>query len=190
MKVKKSEIQLLIAVIGVLIAVCTYFLVYTKFNDLSEGLEAQNTTLASQVATLEILDQRKTDYLDATEKMQAYIIGFENRYPANILPEDSIMMVKNMEGRRSPTFLLAVLQKWLTTPRQLRTIPHWRQPQRMLRQIPQRRQRMQQCPEPIRRQLPPTARSLPTERCMRIPTCMKCLWESALPVPMTISRGW
>lgn len=33
MKVKKSEIQLLIAVIGVLIAVCTYFLVYSKFNE-------------------------------------------------------------------------------------------------------------------------------------------------------------
>lgn len=33
MKVKKSEIQLLIAVIGVLIAVCTYFLVYSSFNE-------------------------------------------------------------------------------------------------------------------------------------------------------------
>lgn len=97
MKVKKSEIQLLIAVIGVLIVVCTYFLVYTKFNDLSDGLEAQNTTLASQVATLEILNQRKDEYLDATEKMQTYITNFENRFPADILPEDSIMMVKNME---------------------------------------------------------------------------------------------
>lgn len=33
MKVKKSEIQLLVAVIGILIAVCTYFLVYAKFNE-------------------------------------------------------------------------------------------------------------------------------------------------------------
>ena len=97
MKVKKSEIQLLIAVIGILIAVCTYFLVYTKFNDLADNLESQNRSLSSEVATLEVLEQRKTDYMDATEKMQAYITGFENRYPANILPEDSIMMVKNME---------------------------------------------------------------------------------------------
>lgn len=56
MKVKKSEIQLLIAVIGVLIAVCTYFLVYSSFNEKSDALEAQNATLSSQVATLEILD--------------------------------------------------------------------------------------------------------------------------------------
>lgn len=96
-KVKKSEIQLLIAVIGVLIAVCTYFLVYSSFNEKSDALEAQNVTLSSQVATLEILDQRKADYIEATGKMQSYITNFENRFPADILPEDSIMMVKTLE---------------------------------------------------------------------------------------------
>lgn len=97
MKVKKSEIQLLIAVIGVLIAVCTYFLVYSKFNEKSDALEAENATLSSQVATLEMLDQRKADYIEAAEKMQSYITNFENRFPADILPEDSIMMVKTLE---------------------------------------------------------------------------------------------
>lgn len=97
MKVKKSEIQLLIAVIGVLIAVCTYFFVYTKFNERSDTLESQNASLRSQVATLEILDQRKADYIAATEEMKNYIAGFENRYTSNILPEDTIMMVKQME---------------------------------------------------------------------------------------------
>mgnify|MGYP000842453386 CR=1 FL=1 len=97
MKVKKSEIQLLIAVIGVHIAVCTYFLVYSSFNEKSDALEAQNVTLSSQVATLEILDQRKADYIEATGKMQSYITNFENRFPADILPEDSIMMVKTLE---------------------------------------------------------------------------------------------
>lgn len=97
MKVKKSEIQLLIAVMGVLLAVVTYFLVYAKFNDMSETIETQNASLRSQVSTLEILEQRKADYLEATEKMQSYITGFENRFPADILPEDSIMMVKTLE---------------------------------------------------------------------------------------------
>ena len=61
MKVKKSEIQLLIAVLGVLLAVVTYFLVYAKFNDMSETIETQNASLRSQVSTLEILEQRKAD---------------------------------------------------------------------------------------------------------------------------------
>ena len=97
MKVKKSEIQLLIAVLGILLAVVTYFLVYAKFNDLADSMESQNMSLRSQVSTLEVLDQRKADYLAATEKMQSYITNFESRFPVDILPEDSIMMVKNME---------------------------------------------------------------------------------------------
>lgn len=103
MKVKKSEIQLLIAVIGILIAVCTYFFVYTKYNDLSDTLESQNMTLSSQVSTLEMLDQRKDDYIAATDKMRNYITSFENRYPADILPEDSIMMIKTLEDTTRTT---------------------------------------------------------------------------------------
>ncbi|MFQ9032736.1 MAG: hypothetical protein ACLR7F_12835, partial [Waltera sp.] len=76
MKVKKSEIQLLIAVLGILLAVVTYFLVYAKFNDLADSMESQNMSLRSQVSTLEVLDQRKADYLAATEKMQSYITNF------------------------------------------------------------------------------------------------------------------
>ena len=49
MKVKKSEIQLLIAVLGVLLVVVTYFLVYAKFNELSDSMESQNMSLRSQV---------------------------------------------------------------------------------------------------------------------------------------------
>lgn len=97
MKVKKSEIQLLIAVIGILIAVCTYFLVYTKYNDLADTLESENISLTSQVNTLEVLDQKKEEYIAATEKARNYITSFENRYAADILPEDSIMMVKSLE---------------------------------------------------------------------------------------------
>ena len=84
MKVKKSEIQLLVAVIGILIAVCTYFLVYAKFNEKSDALESQNASLASQVATLQALDERKADYIAATDKMRNYITSFENLYPADI----------------------------------------------------------------------------------------------------------
>ncbi len=103
MKVKKGEIQLLIAVIGILIAVATYFLVYTKYNEESDAIELQNTSLASKVATLQVLDERKADYISATEKMKNYITSFENRYPADILPEDSIMMINTLEGMTRTT---------------------------------------------------------------------------------------
>ena len=133
MKVKKSEIQLLIAVIGVLIVVCTYFLVYSSFNEKSDALEAQNVTLSSQVATLEALDQRKADYIEATGKMQSYITNFENRFPADILPEDSIMMVRHWK--------IILVPRWQilhSVPKQRWCI--------LLQRMRQRRLRMQQLP--------------------------------------------
>lgn len=97
MKVKKSDIQLLIGAIGVLLVVCTYFFVYTKFNEKSDALETENTSLQSRVTNLEILDQKKADYAQATEEMKQYIVNFENRFPAGILPEDSIMNILHLE---------------------------------------------------------------------------------------------
>lgn len=88
MKVKKSEIQLLIAVLGVLLAVVTYFLVYAKFNDMSETIETQNASLRSQVSTLEILEQRKADYLEATERC------------SHILPDSRIVFRQIFTGRQ------------------------------------------------------------------------------------------
>ena len=49
MKVKKSEIQLLIAVLGILLAVVTYFLVYAKFNDLADSMESQKCSHTSLI---------------------------------------------------------------------------------------------------------------------------------------------
>lgn len=97
MKVKESDIQLLIGAIGVFLAVCTYFFVYVKFSDKADALETENVSLQSRVATLEVLDQRKEEYASATEDMRRYITNFENRFPAGILPEDSIMNILHLE---------------------------------------------------------------------------------------------
>lgn len=155
MKVKKSEIQLLIAVLGILLAVVTYFLVYAKFNDLADSMESQNMSLRSQVSTLEVLDQRKADYLAATEKMQSYITNFESRFPVDILPEDSIMMVKNMEdATRTKVANISFgteAEVPYTPPRKVALL--WIMQQQMHRQIPPQRKRMPQCPGRIRPQL-------------------------------------
>lgn len=155
MKVKKSEIQLLIAVLGILLAVVTYFLVYAKFNDLADSMESQNMSLRSQVSTLEVLDQRKADYLAATEKMQSYITNFESRFPVDILPEDSIMMVKNMEDATEPRWRISPLERRqrFHILRRRKVALLWIMQQQMHRQIPPQRKRMPQCPGRIRPQL-------------------------------------
>ena len=154
MKVKKSEIQLLIAVLGILLAVVTYFLVYAKFNDLADSMESQNMSLRSQVSTLEVLDQRKADYLAATEKMQSYITNFESRFPVDILPEDSIMMVKNMEdATRTRVANISFGTERFHILRRRKVALLWIMQQQMHRQTPPQRKRMPQCPVRIRPQL-------------------------------------
>ena len=188
MKVKKSEIQLLIAVLGILLAVVTYFLVYTKFNDLADSMESQNMSLRSQVATLEVLDQRKADYLAATEKMQSYITNFESRFPADILPEDSIMMVKNMEDatRTQVANISFGTEAEVTytsqdgTPSALDNATADAPADTVAAEAD----------AALSGTDTTTVTTGRMPQLMRIRICMNCLWASAFPAPIMILRVW
>lgn len=93
----KQEIQLLIAFLGILLAVIVYYFVYSKYNEKSDALELSNNTLQTEVSRLLILNNKREDYISETSRMQSYIKEFESKFPSAILYEDSIMMVKNME---------------------------------------------------------------------------------------------
>lgn len=103
MKITKKDIQLLIALAGILIAAAAYFLVFTKYMEKAEVLENENLSLASEVTRLEALDAKKDTYTQHTQEMKGEIIEFENKFPADILPEDSIMTVKAMEDSTNTT---------------------------------------------------------------------------------------
>ena len=85
MKISKKDIQLLVALAGILIAVAAYFFVYQNFNEKAESLEAENMELASEVARLEALDAKRDTYIAHTSEMKGEITEFENRFPADIL---------------------------------------------------------------------------------------------------------
>ena len=97
MKISKKDMQLLVAALGILLAVCAYFFVYEKFNEKSTVLEQQNVQKQIELQKLQELSARKEEYEKQTTEMKSWINSFETRFPADILPENSIMMVKNME---------------------------------------------------------------------------------------------
>lgn len=97
MKITKKDRQLLVAFAGILIAACAYFIVFQKYAEKTEIIEAQNQELASEVTRLEALDAKRDTYLEYTDMMKNEIATFENRFPADILEEDSIMTVKILE---------------------------------------------------------------------------------------------
>ena len=93
----KNEIQILLALVGVLLVIVTYFFVYKSYTEKAEEQEAQNATLQAEVNRLQALYDNRESYIKSTEEKKKYISEFESRFPSNILPEDSIMMVKHME---------------------------------------------------------------------------------------------
>ena len=140
----------MIAVLGILLAVVTYFLVYAKFNDLADSMESQNMSLRSQVSTLEVLDQRKADYLAATEKMQSYITNFESRFPVDILPGRQYYDGKEHGGcyqNQGGEYLLWNGGRGSIYFRRRKVALLWIMQQQMHRQIPLQRKRMPQCPD-------------------------------------------
>lgn len=93
----KSQIQLLLVALGILLVVVAYFVIYTDYTEKADLQEAQNKQVQAEVTRLQNLENNKATYLEETARMQEYIKEFESRFPSMILPEDSIMMVKNME---------------------------------------------------------------------------------------------
>lgn len=101
MKIKKSDINMLIMLLGVLIAVASYFFVFTSFNEKKAALEGENATLQVEVDELQKLADNKQFYLDETARMNAEITEIMNNFPPGMLTEDILMYVVNMEAAYS-----------------------------------------------------------------------------------------
>ncbi|MBD5540524.1 MAG: hypothetical protein HDR00_04915 [Lachnospiraceae bacterium] len=101
MKIRKSDINILIMVLGIAIAVCSYFFVYNSFVEKKATLDGENATLQQEVDELQKLADNKQFYLDETARMNAEITEIMNRFPPGMLVEDILMDVVNMEASYS-----------------------------------------------------------------------------------------
>lgn len=101
MKIRKSDINILIMVLGLAIAFCSYFFVFNSFKGKKAALDGENATLQQEVDELQKLADNKQFYLDETARMNGEITEIMNRFPPGMLVEDIIMGVVNMEAAYS-----------------------------------------------------------------------------------------
>ena len=114
MKLKKTDINLLIMLIGVLIAVAAYFLVYSEYKAQTATIESENAVLATEVEELQKLADNKQMYIDETARMNEEMTEIMGRFPAGVLPEDVLMYAYTLENTQSVIFTsLAIDQKQL-----------------------------------------------------------------------------
>ena len=109
MKLKKSDVNILIMLAGILIPVAIYFFVYTSFTEKTAAMNADNETLQTEVDYLQDLADHKQQYIDDTAAMQIQIDEIKSRFPAEYKPEDDIMYIIGVEndyGAEIPTIAI------------------------------------------------------------------------------------
>lgn len=97
MKLRKSDVSLLIAALGILVAVGAYFLVYKKCNERTDALNAENYQLQQEVDHLQDLADHKQEYLDETAFMQTEIDNIIAKFGPEFKPEDEILYALALE---------------------------------------------------------------------------------------------
>ena len=92
MKVSKKDIVLLIALAGILAAVCSYFFVYKPYSEKTVALETKNQELQTRVAELQNMKDNEALYIEEIQKMKTAMDDIYNLFPVDVRTEDMIMM--------------------------------------------------------------------------------------------------
>lgn len=94
---KKNEIQLLLVVLGILMAVCSWQFLYKKNQAKAAEINTRNEELQRTVDRLEGLDAQKDQYIAGMELMKAGSDMIINSFASGVRTEDQIMYLYNME---------------------------------------------------------------------------------------------
>ncbi len=96
---KKSDLSLLLAFLGILLAFCSYQFVYKKMEERTAALEVKNAQMRTEIATMESWLPDKEFYQSEIDRMHDEISEIVREFPANVLPEDDIKLAYQLDNR-------------------------------------------------------------------------------------------
>ncbi len=97
MKVTKKEINMLIGLLGVLIAVLVYFFVYTDYKDKTASLQAESASLQPKAEAYEAANARLDEYELGIVSNQNEFNSIVDHYPVDIKIDDAAMLWNNFD---------------------------------------------------------------------------------------------
>ena len=100
MSMKKSDVNILIMLVGILIPVAVYFFLYNSYTEKTAALNASSETLQVEVDYLKDLADHKQQYIDDTATMQLAIAEVKTHFPAEYRPEDDIIYIIGVENEQ------------------------------------------------------------------------------------------
>lgn len=97
MQLQKKDIKLIIILVGVLILVVAYFVVYRNYDQQTQDLQSQIDSLQPELQQLREYDEHKQEYLDGTEAYKENMKSIMSSLPTSVWTEDQIMLARRME---------------------------------------------------------------------------------------------
>ena len=101
MNISKKDVCLLIALIGILVGVAGYYLIYSPTMEKVEVLKANNTVAKKTVDDLTQKGLLKDSYVEEIALMNSEIEAIYELFPIDVREEDAIMLAINQE-KNSP----------------------------------------------------------------------------------------
>lgn len=97
MKVAKRDVLLLLGLIGILLGVGAYFLVYQPTMEDAEALEQENQELQARINDLSSKMENKDSYIAQTESMLEEMEKIFEKFPVDVREEDGVMLAISQE---------------------------------------------------------------------------------------------
>lgn len=95
--IRRSEVNILLGLTGVLIACGAYYFGYKKITEKAEALSDENDQMEAQISIYESWLPNQETYEQGITEMQAEITQWVNLFPAGNLPEDDIKIAFQMD---------------------------------------------------------------------------------------------
>lgn len=97
MKVAKRDVLILLCLIGILLGVGAYFLVFQPTIEDAEALEQENQELQARINDLSSKMENKDSYIAQTESMLKEMEEIFEEFPVDVREEDGVMLAINQE---------------------------------------------------------------------------------------------
>lgn len=98
MKIKKSERDLLIGLLGILIFVAAWFLYISPTMDETSSLKSKNVELRSKAEEYQAIDLRKEEYEREKINFDLLRADIEDKFPAEVRTEDQLMFWTSIDN--------------------------------------------------------------------------------------------
>ncbi len=97
MKLQKKDLKAIIILVGLLILVLAYFVVYRNYKNKTDDLQATIDSLQPELQQLREYDQHKQEYLDGIDAYKENVKSIMTSLPSSIWTEDQVMFYSMME---------------------------------------------------------------------------------------------